>query len=434
MSDLIEKYLDALQCGNLDSDLITLYGGDDLAFQKERYLRLLKGVKDRNWSMPVSIITAPGRTELGGNHTDHNHGRVLAASVHLDCAAVASANEGMHVEIHSSGFPDIIHVNLSNLLPCEGERGRPESLVRGVAAGLVQKGHSIGGLLASVHSNVIPGSGLSSSAAFAVLLGGIFNHLFNDDSISLLDLAEIAKKAENEFFGKPCGFMDQLASALGGVLHIDFKNPMSPRAEQIDCDFSGAGYHLVVVDTGGSHATLTPEYAAITMEMQAVAHQLGKQYLRGVSVADLMRIVPRLRKNVGDRAILRAIHFVQENRRVVDMVKALRLNWVGEYLKLVNDSGVSSWHLLQNCSPAGTPEMQGIPLALALSELFLDGNGACRVHGGGFEGTIQAYVPEARAHDYRRCIEEVFGEGSVIPLRVRSRGVVVLKPDGLIKL
>ncbi len=245
----------------------------------------------------------------------------------------------MQAVIHSSGFPELIRADLSDLAPRPEERGRPESLVRGVAAGLAEKGCRIGGFTACVNSTVLPGSGLSSSAAFGVLLGGIFNHLFNQWGITAIDLAKIAKLAENEFFGKPCGFMDQLASALGGVLHIDFKSHLDPDVERIDFDFTRAGYQLAVVDTGGSHAELTPEYAAITEEMRAVALLLGKEVLRGLSIEDVIQAVPRLRRKAGDRAILRTIHFIEENQRVGAMVAALRRNRVEVYLKLVSASG-----------------------------------------------------------------------------------------------
>jgi galactokinase len=431
MTDTVGDYVDALKGGSLDADLLALYGKAEFADQKQRYARLLETMEARFAPDTAAVIISPGRTELGGNHTDHNHGQVLAAAVHLDCVAVAAPVPGMQVVIHSSGFPELIRADLSDLAPRPEERGRSESLVRGVAAGLAEKGCRIGGFTACVNSTVLPGSGLSSSAAFGILLGGIFNHLFNRCGTTAFDLAGIAKLAENEFFGKPCGFMDQLTCALGGVLHIDFKSHLDPDVERIDFEFTQAGYQLAVVDTGGNHAELTPEYAAITKEMGAAALLLGKEVLRELSIGEVIRAIPRLRQKAGDRAILRTIHFVEENQRVGAMVSALRRNQVEAYLKLVSASGASSWRLLQNCFRTSTPQLQGIPLAQTLTERFLDGNGACRVHGGGFEGTIQAYVPKARFDDYRKFMERVFGPGSVMALRIRRPGVSRLRPGGL---
>jgi len=424
-------YVDALQSGRLDADLLALYGQAELAAQKQRYAGLLEAMDARFTPDTAAVVISPGRTELGGNHTDHNHGRVLAAAVHLDCVAVAAPARGMQATIQSTGFPELIRVDLSDPAPRPGERGRPESLVRGVAAGLADKGCRLGGFTACVDSTVLPGSGLSSSAAFGMLLGGIIHHLFNGCGTTAFDLAGIAKQAENEFFGKPCGFMDQLTSALGGILHIDFKSHLDPDVERIDFEFAPAGYQLAVVDTGGNHAELTAEYAAITEEMRSAALLLGKEVLRGLSIEEVIAAVARLRPKAGDRAILRTIHFIEENRRVGAMVTALRHNRMDKYLGLVSASGDSSWRLLQNCFRTSTPQMQAIPLALNLTERFLDGNGACRVHGGGFEGTIQAYVPRARFDDYRQFMERVFGSGSVMALRIRRPGLSLLRPGGL---
>jgi len=431
MTNPLGDYIDALRSGNLDADLTSLYGRAELSGQKARYGKLFKGMETRFAPDSAAVIISPGRTELGGNHTDHNHGRVLAAAVHLDCVAAAAPVRGMQVAIQSAGFTELIRADLSDLAPRPAERGRPESLVRGVAAGLAEKGYQLGGFCACVDSTVLPGSGLSSSAAFANLMGGILNGLFNGGAAAAIDLAGIAKQAENDFFGKPCGFMDQLAGALGGILHIDFEHPSDPKLERITFDFTRAGYRLAVVDTGGDHAGLTPEYAAVTEEMRAVALLLGQEYLRGLSVKEIVRALPQLRLKAGDRAVLRAIHFVEENRQVGSMAAALRRNRVDEYLNLVSASGDSSWRRLQNCLRASTPRTQGIALALTLTERFLDGRGACRVHGGGFEGTIQAYVPQERFDDYRQYMQGVFGAGSVTAVRIRRSGLSVLRPGGL---
>jgi galactokinase len=425
------SYLAALTNGDLDDDLASLYGPSQRAFQRRRYARLLNRMDARFAPGEVTMVIAPGRTELGGNHTDHNHGQVLAAAVHLDCVAAAARGRGMQAIIHSSGFAAPIRVDLSDLAPRHEEIGQPEAFVRGVAAGLSEAGYRIGGVTACVDSTVLPGTGLSSSAAFGNLLGGIFNALFNRAAINALELARIAKQAENAHFGKPCGFMDQLASALGGVLHIDLKNPADPEVKQIAVDFDQAGYRLAMVDTGGSHAALTAEYAAINEEMRAVAALFGQAVLRGLSMQEVIQAVPRSWKKSGGRAFLRAIHFLEENLRVEAMVTALRCNQVDAYLKEVSASGDSSWRLLQNCYCTSAPRMQGIPLALTLSERVLGGKGAFRVHGGGFEGAIQAYVPTAQFDAYRQFMEAVFGAGSVTPLRIRRPGVSILRPGGL---
>lgn len=425
------NYLAALNDGRLDDDLGGLYGTSERSAQRQRYTRLLKTMENRFAPDEITVVIAPGRTELGGNHTDHNHGQVLAAAVHLDCVAAAARGRGMRARIHSSGFPEPICVDLSDLAPRQEEMGKPEAFIRGVAAGLSEAGYRVEGVTACVNSTVLPGTGLSSSAAFGNLLGGVFNALFNHAAITAMELARIAKMAENAYFGKPCGFMDQLASALGGVLHIDLKSPADPEVERIDAGFDGAGYQLAVVDTGGRHAELTSEYAAITGEMRAVASLFGQAVLRGLSMEEVIQAVPRSWQKKGGRAFLRAIHFIEENRRVEAMVSALRQNRVDAYLEQVSASGDSSWRLLQNCYCTSAPRMQGIPLALTLSERFLDGAGACRVHGGGFEGTVQAYVPEAQFEAYRQFMEAVFGPGSVVPLRIRRPGVSILGPAGL---
>lgn len=430
-TEKLGNYLAALNNGALDDDLGGLYGTAECSSQRQRYAGLLKTMENRFAPDEITMVIAPGRTELGGNHTDHNHGQVLAAAVHLDCVAAAARGRGMWTNIYSSGFAEPICVDLSDLTPRPEERGKPEALIRGVAAGLSEAGYHIKGVTACVNSTVLPGTGLSSSAAFANLLGGIFNALFNQAAITALELARVAKLAENMYFGKPCGFMDQLASALGGILHIDLKSPADPVVERIDAGFDRSGYQLTVVDTGGRHAELTAEYAAITEEMQAVASLFDQKVLRGLSMEAVIQAVPRSWRTKGGRAFLRAIHFMEENQRVVAMVTALRQKQMAAYLKQVSASGDSSWRLLQNCYCPSAPQMQGIPLALTLSERFLDGAGACRVHGGGFEGAVQAYVPKAQFKAYRQFMESVFGPGSVVPLRIRRSGVSILGLEGL---
>jgi galactokinase len=413
-----------------------LYGAK-ASREAKRYLRLAEAVsrdaspRDAPGS-ELRFYSAPGRTELGGNHTDHNRGRVLCAAVDLDAVACVSPAEDGIVSLVSEGYPDPIRVELSSLEPIKAERGSAASLIRGVAKGLTDyvgsayaeaghKGGSLRGFRGRVSSSVLPGSGLSSSAAFEVLIGTVLADLAGIDAESV-EIAKIGQFAENEYFGKPCGLMDQTASAVGGVVAIDFAEPSAPEVKRIAYDFAKEGYALVVVNTGGSHADLTADYAAVPAEMKAVATLLGAGYIREIDPAILIARGPEIRKACGDRAFLRALHFVGDNARVVDMVEALEAGDLGAYLKLVKESGRSSWELLQNLYPSSSPKEQGLPVALVLTEEYLGRKGAWRVHGGGFAGTIQAYVPEKLMDGYSRLMERYFGPGSVIPVSVRARG------------
>jgi galactokinase len=427
MTATISAYGAALSNGRYDMVLTELYGPGRLAAQRNRYFGLLNSLARRYGDGPAILVSAPGRTELGGNHTDHNHGRVLAAAVDLDCAASAKLRDDAFVELHSEGFADPLRVDLSSLGPRAEEKGTSAALVRGVAAGFAAKGYKIGGFNACVQGTVPVGAGLSSSAAFEILIASIFNLLYNSGNLSGLELALIGQSAEVDFFGKPCGFMDQLTSAVGGVLQIDFQNPAEPSIERIDADFTASGYHLVIADTGLSHADLTEDYAAIPREMRAVAETLGLENARGVSIEALLAALPALRDRTGDRAILRVLHFLGENRRVEAQAAALRENRIEDYLHLVDQSGDSSWRRLQNCVNARAVSEQSIPLALALTEDFLTGRGSCRVHGGGFAGAIQAYIPQGRLDEYRRLMEPVFGPGCVRELRIRQFGGLVFQ-------
>jgi galactokinase len=319
-------------------------------------------------------------------------------------------------------------VDLGDLDPREKERGSPDALIRGIAAGFSRHGCRFGGFDARVVSGVPIGGGLSSSAAFEVLLGGIQNHLFNEGRVDYMGLAHMAHAAENDYFGKPCGLMDQIASAAGGLTSIDFMDPGRPKVRRVDVDFQRHGYCLAVVNTGGSHADLTPDYAAIPTEMRAAASVLGHDTARGLTMEELLAALPSVRRQAGDRAVLRLVHFIEENNRAALQADALAEGHMDEFLRLVNASGDSSWRLLQNCFSVRSPVDQPIPLALMLTQRFLDGEGACRVHGGGFAGTIQAYIPLDRFDRYRERMESVFGPGSVIPLRVRNAGISVIEP------
>jgi galactokinase len=375
----------------------------------------------------VQIFSAPGRTEVGGNHTDHQHGRVLAAAVNLDIIAVAAKTEGTVVKIKSEGFAGDV-VDVSVLEPQEAESTHSPSLVRGVAAGMVQAGYKVGGLCAYTTSNVLKGSGLSSSAAFEVLVGTLFSYLYNDGAVDAVKVAQIGQYAENVFFGKPSGLMDQTASSVGGFITIDFADPAAPVVEKVPFDFAKSGYRLCIVNTGGNHADLTPDYAAVPAEMKAVAELFGKEVLREVDPAQFMQEIARVRAEVNDRAALRSLHFFAENARVEKEVAALQAGDFETFKQLILDSGRSSYCYLQNVYSSRNPAEQGISLALALSEQLLQGKGAWRVHGGGFAGTIQAFVPESLVSAYVAQIESVFGRGSCHLLSIRAEGGIQVLP------
>ena len=415
----------------------SLYGSVDAERERARYNSLVEGMTPEA-GFPVAdsdmrVFSAPGRTELGGNHTDHNRGRVLAASIQMDAAAVVYPVRDRRVFFRSVGFPDVI-VNLdkgdgsSDLSPKKEEEGTTEALVRGIASEFAKSGE-IGGFCANASSTVLQGSGLSSSAALEVLIAKIFDSLFQGGKRPALELAKISQKAENDFFGKPCGLMDQAASACGGAAFIDFADPDSVQLKKIPFDPLAAGFTLCVVNTRGSHASLTGDYAAIPKEMKDVARFFGKGYLRELELSQVLAAAPEIRKAAGDRALLRAIHFFNEDRRAAEMAALLERGEraILEFLDLVNESGDSSWELLQNIYAPGDPHEQGLSLALAVSREFFRSRkikAACRVHGGGFAGTIQAYIPSYALEDYRARMEALFGAGALTQLRIRQEGAV----------
>jgi len=370
----------------------------------------------------VTLFSAPGRTELAGNHTDHNGGIVLAASIDLDTIAVAAPRTDGVVRLHSAAFPDEFVVELSDssaFLPRSEEQGTPAALIRGVGAALSEQSYRVGGFDAVVHSTVPVGSGLSSSASVEVLLATIHNHLYNDGKIDSVTMAQAGKRAENDFFGKPCGLMDQIACAHGGIVRIDFENEESPRLSSLEFNFATRGYLLSVVNTGSSHADLTDDYASVPEEMRDVAAALGETRCRDTSLEDLLSRMQELRPIVGDRALLRALHFHAENDRVDEMIRALRAGDLEAYLAGVRSSGNSSWRLLQNYAPTGATAEQSIALAVAVAELVFPRAGV-RVHGGGFAGAVQAYVPEEEFAAFTQEMEQLFGEGAVTPLSIRG--------------
>ena len=372
---------------------------------------------------PERYFSAPGRTEIGGNHTDHQRGRVLAGAVNLDTVAAVRVNGTNTIRIQSKGYPMSV-VDLSNLEPVAEEINSTPALIRGVAARFVQMGCEVKGFDAYCESTVLPGSGLSSSAAFEVLIGTIVNGLFFDAKVSQPEIAMIGQYAENVFFGKPCGLMDQTASAVGNLVTIDFFDKDHPVIEPVDFDFASCGHALCIIDSGADHADLTDEYAAVPGEIKAVAAWFGKEVLTQIDEAEFYANIPALRKACGDRAVMRAIHFYQENARVPLQVAALRSGDFDTFLSLVKQSGYSSYMYLQNVIPAGYKQHQDVAVALALCEHYLAGRGAYRVHGGGFAGTVQAFVPYDILDAFVAGLDGALGQGACHVLNIRPQGGV----------
>ena len=376
---------------------------------------------------PERYFSAPGRTEIGGNHTDHQRGRVLAGAVNLDTVAAVRPNGTNIIRIQSKGYPMSV-VDLGNLSPVESEINSTPALIRGVAARFAQLGCKVEGFDAYCESTVLPGSGLSSSAAFEVLIGTIVNHLFFEGKVSQPEIAMIGQYAENVFFGKPCGLMDQTASAVGNLVTIDFFDKDHPVIEPVDFDFASCGHALCIIDSGADHADLTDEYAAVPGEIKAVAACLGKEVLTQIDEAEFYANIPMLREKCGDRAVMRCIHFYQENARVPQQVAALREGDFDKFLALVKQSGYSSYMYLQNVIPAGYRQHQDVAVALGLAEHYLQGRGAYRVHGGGFAGTIQAFVPFDILDSFVAGMDSVLGKGACHVLSIRPQGGVPAVP------
>jgi len=411
-----------------DNILVALYGAGALDIQQQRYGSLVREYSE-HFGTPklLQFVSAPGRTELGGNHTDHNCGKVLCAAVRLDTVAVFELRSDHRIQLKSSTFQDLIEVDLSSLGSRDEENGTSSALIRGIAAGVKMKGFQTGGFNAVVYSDVGIGSGLSSSASFEVVIGSIINTIYNEGGMDQVTIAKIGQYAENVYFGKPCGLMDQLVCAVGGVLSIDFKDNDHPVVQKIPADFDRMDCILAVVNTGGSHADLTPAYASIPEEMRHVASLFGKSALREVREEELRANLSLVRKNAGDRAVLRALHFFNENRRVEKMVDALEAGDFEAYLGFVAESGESSVGMLQNTvAPGSTGQAQPAALALGVSNDFFRsrGRGVARIHGGGFAGTIQVYVPRDHFEEYTKIMAELFGDGCVQTLATRKQGVV----------
>ncbi len=372
------------------------------------------------------VFSAPGRTELSGNHTDHQHGCVLAAAVNLEMLAWVKPNDSTIIRVLSEGYPMSV-IDVSDLEIKEEEKNTTNALIRGVAAKFIQMGCEVKGFDAYVTSTVLPGSGLSSSAAYEVLIGTIINHLYYGAKATAVEVAQIGQWAENVYFGKPCGLMDQTASSVGNIIGIDFADNDNPIVEKIDFDFTKAGYALCIIDSGADHADLTDEYAAITVELKNVCRVFGKEFLRDVNEEEFYANIAKVRAAAGDRATLRAMHVFAENKRVAKQKEALKNNDFDTFLKYVTESGLSSWRFLQNVTPTGRTTHQEVAFALGLAEKLLDGKkGACRVHGGGFAGTIQAFVPVEALDEFKSAMEAALGEGSCHVLSIRAEGGILV--------
>lgn len=418
--------LSSLRAGDHDKALAALYALDgtqnSLDRARDRACRVVQSLMDTfSPAENAALFSGPGRTEIGGNHTDHQHGRVLCGSVDMDMLACAAPNGKNIIRIQSEGYP-ALEIGLDDLSVREEEKNTSAALVRGVAARVRELGFTLAGFDACVTSTVLSGSGLSSSAAYETLVGNIFNHFCCKDKLDPVTIAKIGQYAENVYFGKPCGLMDQMGSSVGGAVFIDFNDPANPVVERVDYDFTRSGHALCIVDTASSHGDLTDDYADITKEMGAVAAHFGRTVLRDVPLEDFHAAVPALRQECGDRAVLRAMHFYSDDRRAVQEAGALKKGNFEAFLNMVNASGLSSSLCLQNTWSIHDPKQQAIPLALTVGEHLLDGMGAIRVHGGGFAGTIQAWVPEEYLPVFKNGIEELFGPGKCHVLHIRPVG------------
>lgn len=414
-----------IENGSLDTVFTKLYGAET-EMQKARYVRTIKNFEE-NYGVDrdVSLFSVPGRSEISGNHTDHNHGCVIAAAINLDIIAVAAKNDDGLVRLRSEGYSEDRMTVDECVTPNSDYFYKSRALIAGMVQGFVNYGHKTGGFDAFTTNNVHKGSGLSSSAAFEAMVGNIINHFYNDGSVDNAEVARIAQFSENVYFGKPCGLMDQTACAVGGFVAIDFKDPKAPVITPLDFDMSAAGYSLCITNTKGNHSDLNDEYAAIPAEMKAVAAHFGKETLRDVTKEEIVANIPDIRAKTGDRAVLRALHFVNENKRVLMQTDALKAGDLDTFFKGVKASGDSSFKYLQNIFAVKDVREQGLSLALCISDDILGTKkGAYRVHGGGFAGTIQAFVAHEDVTEYKSAMDAIFGEGSCVVMSIRPEGAI----------
>lgn len=414
---------ESLEQGSLDQRIKEIYVDEQrVPYNRERYIRAIDRFTELFPSeKEIEIYSAPGRSEVCGNHTDHQNGMVLATSVNLDAIAIVAKAEEPVIRLVSGDFP-MEEVNVADLSMKEEEQSTTTALIRGVAAGMKERGHKVGGFTAYITSDVLMGAGMSSSAAFESLIGTILSGLYNDMKVSSIEIAQIGQYAENIYFGKPCGLMDQMACSVGGMIFIDFKEKEHPEVRQVHTDFEKAGLSLCIVDTKGSHADLTPDYAAVPAEMNQVAQALGREHLREVPRETFFKEIPKLWKETSGRAVLRAIHFYEEEERVLRGVKSLEESDYPGFLSVIKASGDSSAKYLQNIYSPKDVDSQNVTVALAVSESILGENGVCRVHGGGFAGTIQAFVKNEAVAAYKEQIEAIYGDDSCHVLKVRLQG------------
>lgn len=418
----IEMLKELFESKKNDQLLMDIYLDEEkLDYQRKRYVDAINKYKELYGDDDVEIYSAPGRSEVGGNHTDHQNGEVLAASINLDAIGIVKPLQEGTVKVVSDNYP-MITIDLNDLELKEEEKETTVALIKGVLAGFVNKGYQIGGFQAYITSDVLIGAGLSSSAAFETLIGTILSGLYNDMKVSPVEIAIIGQYAENVYFGKPCGLMDQMACSVGNLVHIDFADKKNPVVEGVSCDLGKYGYSLCITDTKGSHADLTADYAAVPAEMKAVAAVFGKEVLHGVKIEELYEKSAEIREKAGDRAYLRALHFVNENLRVQQEVAALKNGKFEEFLSVVKASGDSSFKYLQNVYTNHDVQYQNVSIALAISDTILGDDGVCRVHGGGFAGTIQAFVKNEVVEKYKKNMDHIFGEGSCNVLKIRKFG------------
>lgn len=411
-----------IESGDYNDTILDIYVDEGkVEYQRQRYMDAINQYISAFENDDVEIYSAPGRSEVGGNHTDHQHGEVLAASINLDAIAIVKPLDEAVVKIISKGY-DMITVNLDNIGLMENEKETTLSLIKGVLYKMTEMGYKIGGFQAYITSDVLIGAGLSSSAAYETLIGTIISGLYNDMKVSAIEIAMIGQYAENVYFGKPCGLMDQMACSVGNLVHINFADTKKPVVEKVSFDMNKYGYSLCITDTKGSHADLTADYAAVPEEMKKVASFFGKEVLLGLTVDDILGKISEVREQVGDRGVLRALHFIRENERVQREVAALKKENINEFLKHVAASGNSSYKYLQNVYSNSDVQHQNVSLALAISEDFLGGNGVCRVHGGGFAGTIQAFVKNEVVTEYQKRMNIVFGSDACSVLKIRKYG------------
>ncbi len=426
MSVITTQATDYLQRTEVQQLLERLYGTEELAEQTARYERLISQFGQHFSEPEVQLFSASGRVEIGGNHTDHNRGKVLAGSIHLDTIAAASPVEASEIVFFSEGYEGEFRVQLDNLSAGENENATV-LLVKGIVAGLREQGYSAGGFHAYISTNVLSASGLSSSASFEMLIGSILNTFYNEGKLDAVTISKIGRFAENRYWNKPSGLLDQMSCAYGGLVAIDFADPQQPEIEAVSYDFYAKGYSLLIVSTGGNHADLTEDYASVPNEMFAVAKQLGSEVCRDITLEQIYANLPALREQAGDRAVLRTMHFLQENDRVDQQVAALRADDMNSFLGLLTASGNSSWKWLQNCYRDSDHHDQSVAVALAITEVFLQsiGDGACRLHGGGFAGVILAAVPNQHAAAYEQLVADTLGT-SVFRVRIREHGAFCL--------